>query len=112
MSFRPKGSYYPYYEELLTKAGVSSSAPLKERVEAIKAIPADDILKFSNDFFPYGNFGLTAEEGPGAIFDRPTFDSLKEGDYDHNIKTCLVGCVTNESTLSGHTLQVFMQLRT
>jgi hypothetical protein len=79
MSFRPRGSYYPYYDQLLAKAGVSSSTPQQERVAAIKAIPAEDILEFSNQYFPYGNFGATVEEGPGAIFDKPSFEYLHEG---------------------------------
>ncbi len=81
MSFRPKGCYYPYYEEFLAKAGVSTSTPLPERIKALKAIPAEEVLEFSNEYFPYGNFGATVEEGPGAIFDKPSFEYLNVGMY-------------------------------
>lgn len=106
MSFRPKGSSYPYYDELLKKAGVSSSTPLQERIAALKAIPGEEILQFSNEYFPYGNFGATTEEGPGAVFDKPSFEYFNKGDYDPNVVACLVGCVTNESTLSGHAMKM------
>ncbi|RDW75943.1 hypothetical protein BP5796_06764 [Coleophoma crateriformis] len=106
MSFRPAGSYYPYYDELLARAGVEKSASLEQRLEAIKALPASEILQFSNEYFPYGNFGATEEVGPGAVFDKASFEYFNVGDYDPHVEACLVGCVTNESTLSGHAMKM------
>lgn len=106
MSFRPKGSYYPYYDELLARAGVEKSASLEQRLEAIKRLPASEILQFSNEYFPYGNFGTTEEVGPGAVFEKASFEYFNVGDYDPHVEACLVGCVTNESTLSGHALKM------
>lgn len=106
MSFRSKDSYFPYYDQLLKRAGVSTDSPLQDRLQALRNLSSEDLMKFEGEYFPFGNYGCTQETGSHAVFDEHPFDRLSRGDWDPHVKCVMIGCVEHEASLSGGPLKV------
>lgn len=108
MSWRSSSSHFPYYDKLLALAGCSPRASRSEKVAALRNLTSQQLMEFEGANFPFGNYGVTAEVGKGAIFSTPPFEALARGDWDPFVTEVMIGCVTHEASLSGAPLRVRM----
>ena len=63
-------------------------------MNALRALPAAELLKGHTESHAFGGVGLTIESGANAIWSEPTIDVLQRGEWDEWVKEVIIG--TNE----------------
>lgn len=90
---RPLEKAYPAYSNILNFYGAGAATPTA-RMNALRALPAAELLKGHTESHAFGGVGLTIESGANAIWSEPTIDVLQRGEWDEWIKEVIIG--TNE----------------
>ncbi|KAK8845288.1 hypothetical protein IAR55_006001 [Kwoniella newhampshirensis] len=98
--FRPPAYSYPFYDDLLRHFNIEATTP-SERVQALRAVPADALFAFANEHRPPGGWGAYEETGPNAVFDQSPLEVLKRGLWDPEVEAVLLGNVEDEGTMFG-----------
>lgn len=95
---RPVEEAYPSYSQVLNFHG-PSAATAEARINALRTVPAEQLLKTHNECHRFGGVNLTIETGPNATWTEATLERLRKGEWDPWIESVILGTTEDEGTM-------------
>lgn len=105
---RPLEKAYPAYSNILNFYGTGAATPTA-RMNALRSLPAADLLKGHTESHAFGGVGLTIEEGPNAIWNEATIDVLQRGGCDEWVKEVIIGTNEDEGSMFSMMMQPLLK---
>lgn len=96
MKIRPTATAYPAYSAILNFHGTGAATPLA-RMNLLKKVEWQELLAAHQK--ENSGVGLTIEEGPNAVWNEPTRETIARGDWDEWIDSVIIGTNEDEGTM-------------
>lgn len=103
MQTRELSAAYPAYGSIISTHGIGGATPLA-RIDALRAMPYEELLDAHIKLHQFGGVGLTIEEGEHATWTEKIEDTLAKGEFDPWIEAVITG--TNEDEGSMFTMMM------
>jgi carboxylesterase type B len=95
---KPPHESYPAASHILNLHGPGGATP-EARINALRSVSTEEMLKAHNDSYRWGGVNLTLEEGDKAIWTKTTIERLEAGEWDEWIERVIIGTTEDEGTI-------------
>lgn len=97
---RPASKAYTAYSTILEALGVAPTASASERLSALRAAPADELLQLHMASHSFTGLSLTLEPptATGAIWTRDTMRRFERGERDPWVRQVVLGTTEDEGS--------------
>lgn len=101
MGLKPVGQSYPAHSEIVSRCGGTHSAATAEaRVDALRKVDWQDLLRAHTETYKFGGIAMTVEpESEASIWTKPTIERLEAGEWDPWIESVVLGTTEDEGSL-------------